>query len=55
MKKIELTVDEVRGIKDQLENTLPMAKVKNIVYFLEEKLRKAEEQELGKKEPEKKK
>ena len=52
MRKIELTEQEVQSIIAQLE-TLPMAKVKNIVYFLDEKLRKAsdaKQEELDKKE-----
>ncbi len=38
MKKIELTEQEVQSIMNQLE-TLPMGKVKNIVYFFEGKVR----------------
>jgi len=50
MKNIEITIEEAEAIKSQLENTLPMAKIRNLVYFFEEKIRKAKEQQPEKKE-----
>ncbi len=48
MNKIEITESDVAGIIMQLE-MLPMAKVKNIVYFFEMKLKEvAEKDPLGK-------